>query len=249
MPWRRHRRARPRLDDRALADSWQIVSLLLDYPDERLVELLPVLRGSAAGLPDEVREPLGRFLEHAGATPLPALQADYVDTFDVTRRCALHLTYFLHGDTRKRGAALVQIKQAYRQAGVEVDEGVELPDHLCVVLEFGATQDAATAWKLLNDHRVGIELLHTALLGRRSPWLDVVRALRATLPSLGDDDEQALARLIAEGPPQEDVGIDTSPYAQDPALDAHLGRVPDLATSPTTGTHDLGATIPVGAPR
>ena len=102
------------------------------------------------------------------------LQRDYVETFDVTRRCCLYLTYFAHGDTRKRGLALVQFKQAYREAGVELD-AAELPDHLCVVLEFGATVDAETAWRLLNDHRAGIEMLRIALAETGSPWHDALR--------------------------------------------------------------------------
>ncbi|WP_245634744.1 nitrate reductase molybdenum cofactor assembly chaperone [Janibacter terrae] len=235
------------MQGRALADAWQVISLLLDYPDERLVSLVPVLRESAQGLPATVGEHLVDLLDHIERTDLTDLQAQYVDTFDVTRRCALHLTYFLHGDTRKRGVALVQFKQAYRAAGVQLDdEDAELPDHLCVLLEFGATCDPDTAWRLLNDHRVGIELLHTALTGKQSSWLPAVRALRATLPRLRGDDEEALGRLIAEGPPQEDVGIDTAPYAQDPALDEHLAG--PLRPSPPAGSH-LGATIPVGAPR
>lgn len=248
MPWRRHRRTRPAVEGAALADAWQLVSLLLDYPDERLLGLVPVLRSSAQGLPAAVGEPIGTFLDHLEAHDLAALQEEYVDTFDVTRRCALHLTYFLHGDTRKRGVALVQFTQAYRAAGASLDDvGGELPDHLCVLLEFGATCDLDTAWKLLNDHRVGIELLYTALTGKQSPWLPAVQALRATLPQLQGDDEEALARLIAQGPPQEDVGIDSAPYAQDPALDEHLGAPPRPGPAPTTA--DLGSTIPVGAPR
>lgn len=253
MPWRRHRRAEPAIDGRAQADAWQAISLLLDYPEEHLLELAPVLRETAKGLPWQVGEKLTTFLDHLEVTSLTELQATYVDTFDVTRRCALHLTYFLHGDTRKRGAALVQFKQAYRRAGVELaEDGLELPDHLCVVLEFGATTDPQSAWKLLNDHRVGVELLHTALTGRHSPWLPVVQALRATLPELQGDDEQALARLIAQGPPQEEVGIDTSPYAHDPALDEHLAApMSGSACGSAPGTHSaqLGPTIPVGAPR
>lgn len=257
MPWRRHRRTSPKMDQRAQADVWQMVSLLLDYPDERLLGLVPVLRESTRGVPSVVAEPLTAFIDHLEATPLPQLQADYVDTFDVTRRCALHLTYFLHGDTRKRGAALVQFKQAYRRAGVEIeDEGVELPDHLCVVLEFGATADPQTAWKLLNDHRVAIELLRTALKGKESPWLPVVEALRATLPQLQGDDEEALARLIAQGPPQEEVGIDNAPYSLDPAFDERVSTPLSGAACDSSGTPrrpsttaDLGPTIPVGAPR
>ena len=56
------------------------------------------------------------------------------------RRCNLFLTYFAHGDTRKRGMALLRFKQTYLAAGFELDDA-ELPDHLCVVLEFAATVD------------------------------------------------------------------------------------------------------------
>lgn len=265
MPlWKRHRRSRPRLDDRAQADTWQLCSLLLDYPDEQLVARLPVLREVIEGLPAPVADPLRRFLDHVATTVqdkgLGVLQIDYVDTFDVTRKCALHLTYFLHGDTRNRGVALVQFKQLYRQHGVELadreDAGAELPDFLPVVLEFGATAAPEVAWKLLNDHRVGIELLRRALERNGSPWLDVIGAVRATLPTLDGDDEQALARLIAEGPPQETVGLDdaalNAPYAIDPALD-RLREPPSDGCSTGGGAphtpESLGTTIPVGAPR
>ncbi|WP_338748162.1 nitrate reductase molybdenum cofactor assembly chaperone [Janibacter alittae] len=248
MPWRRHRRSAPALGPQAQADAWQLISLLLDYPDERLDSLRPLLRETATGLPEHVGGPLLTFLDRLDTVPLQQVQSEYVDTFDVTRKCSLHLTFFLHGDTRKRGAALVQFKQAYRAAGVEMaDEGSELPDHLSVILEFGASADPTSAWKLLNDHRVGIELLHRALTDRESPWRPVVVALRATLPALKGDDEQALARLIAEGPPQEEVGIDQSPYAMDPALDGASAAHPP--TPQPSARADLGPTIPVGAPR
>lgn len=262
LPWRRHRRARSRLEPAAQADTWQLCSLLLDYPDEALVARLPLLQEAVDGLPAPVAEPLARFLAHVRSTVerdgLGALQTAYVDTFDVTRKCALHLTYFLHGDTRNRGVALVRFKQVYRQHGVELAEGEgsagELPDFLPVVLEFGATTDPEAAWKLLNDHRVGIELLRRALDARSSPWLDVLSALRATLPALDEDDEVALVRLITEGPPQETVGLDdaalNAPYAMDPALD-RLREPPGHGCgdgAPHT-SHQLGTTIPVGAPR
>lgn len=278
LPWRRHRRTPARLPAAVLADAWQVCSLLLAYPDDRLTGRLPLLREAAAGLPADVRGPLDGFLDHVTATlaagsGLGALQRDYVDTFDVTRKCALHLTYFLHGDTRNRGVALVRFKQLYREHGVELAEGGpdagELPDHLSVVLEFGACVAPDAAWKLLNDHRVGIELLHRALARRDSPWVDVVRALRATLPALDGDDEAALARLIAEGPPSETVGLDdaalNAPYAHDPGLEEAVsgGHGPPAhgagcdhghGSSPAAGggRHTpalLGTTIGVGGPR
>lgn len=239
MRWRRHRGAQPALSEHHLADTWQLVSLLLDYPDEVLLARVSMLREVVNGLPVTQRDLLTDVLATLERTDLGALQRDYVDTFDVTRRCSLHLTYFSHGDTRRRGVALVEFKQAYRKAGIEFNTDAELPDHLCVVLEFGAVQDWATAWRLLTAHRVGIEVLRAGLAQRGSPWLPALEALRTTLPPLEGDDETALLRLVAEGPPQEDVGLE--PYAIDPRLNPR----PQLADT----TALLGPNIPVGAPR
>jgi nitrate reductase delta subunit len=237
---RRNQQAGPRLDEQRLATAWQTISLLLDYPTQDLLDRRGLLTHAAATLPPPVGAALRRFLETLGTRPLGDLQRDYVETFDVTRRCCLYLTYFAHGDTRKRGLALVQVKQAYRRAGAELVEG-ELPDHLCVVLEFGATADVGMAWKLLNDHRAGIEMLRIALADKGSAWHDVVLALVATLPELRGDDAEQVARLIAAGPPSEDVGLDTQPYALDPRLNEHNNPRPSELV-------ELGPTIPVGAP-
>ena len=238
MPGRRRSTGAPagRLDDGTLATAWQVVSLLLDYPTEELLYRRPLLESAVAPLPAPVADPLRRFLAGVDSTSLGELQREYVETFDITRRCCLYLTYFAHGDTRKRGLALVQVKQAYRRAGAELDTD-ELPDHLGVVLEFGATADLEVAWRLLQDHRAGVEVLRIALADKGSRWHDVVCALVATLPALRGDDEEQLAALVAAGPPSEDVGLDTQPYALDPRLNPR-------PTEPT----DLGPTIPVGAP-
>lgn len=233
---RRPRHPGPRLDAGRLATAWQVLSLLLEYPTEELVGRRDVLGAAAATLPVPVREPVCRFLTVLDTVPLGRLQRDYVETFDVTRRCCLYLTYFAHGDTRKRGLALVQFKQAYRKAGVEFD-AAELPDHLCVVLEFGAAYDADTAWRLLNDHRAGVEMLRIALADKGSPWHDLLLALASTLPELKGEDEEKMIALIAQGPPSEEVGLDLQPYAMDPRLNPRPSE-----------SIELGDTIPVGAP-
>src|SRR5699024_2637108 len=266
--WRRHRRASPALDPRVQSAAWQCVSLLLEYPEQELMDQLPLLQEVAGELPESLGEPIDALAGHLSTRGLREVQSQYVDTFDITRKCSLHLTFFTHGDTRKRGVALVQFKQAYRRGGVDMaDEQSELPDHLSVLLEFGAACDPEAAWKLLNDHRVGIQLLHRALTERDSPWRHATEALRATLPELEGDDEQALRRLIAEGPPQEQVGLDTSPYgSHDPALDPHapIGAGEEPGPGGPSGAGgpggpgapaglerhaDLGPTISVGPPR
>ncbi|WP_405885437.1 MULTISPECIES: hypothetical protein [unclassified Streptomyces] len=85
-----------------------------------------------------------------------------------------------------------------------------MPDHLAVVLEFAATDPAAGA-RLLTEHRAGLELLRLALNDDGSPWARVLDSASATLPALAGDDREAVMRLAAQGPPEEQVGLD--PYA------------------------------------
>lgn len=212
---------------------WAACSLLLDYPTADLLASLDGVRALVPGHPQ-----LTTLLDHYAATELAELQADYVETFDHTRKCALYLTYFGYGDTRRRGVALVQFKQAYRKAGVEWDEeSGELPDHLCAVLQFGADVDADGAWRLLNDHRAGVEMLRLALTTWRrddgstgSPWAAALIALCDTLPALQGEEADAVRRLVEQGPPAEEVGLDG--YGGTPQMDPLIAP----------------ARIPVGAP-
>jgi nitrate reductase delta subunit len=189
-------------------NAWQVQSLLLSYPDDELLDRLPLLRNVAARLPGRIGGPLTRFLIHARSTTLIELATQYVATFDHHKRFSLYLTYFTHGDTRKRGLALLRIKHAYRAGGLELGTG-ELPDHLAVVLEFAAVEPDA-GQRLLIEHRAGLELLRLGLCEAASPWADVLDSVSATLPALVGRDEDAIARLVAAGPPEESVGLE--PY-------------------------------------
>jgi nitrate reductase delta subunit len=195
------------LSPRDTAVTRQLAALLLCYPDEALVERLPQLRTACDSLPPPVRTPLSRLLDHLATTPLARVQEHYVATLDLKRRCSLYLTYYTHGDTRKRGVALLRFKSVYRTAGLVLGDE-ELPDYLPVVLEFCATASPSDGEQLLLDHRGGLELLRLALVDERSPYAGAVQAVCATLPPLRGDDEQAVRRLAAEGPPAEEVGLD-----------------------------------------
>lgn len=215
----------------AEAAAWQSAAVLLGYPDERLLADLRTLRRILAHVPAQVAEQLRTVVDHLGGTPLSETQAAYVDTFDTRRRHNLYLTYFAHGDTRKRGVALLRFKQTYLRAGFVLDAGDEgegtgeLPDHLCVVLEFAATVDRELGARLLLDHRASLELLRLSLRDAGSPWAGALEAVSATLPPLRGDEWDAVRRLAAEGPPAEEVGI--SPYGG-PEFDALLHETTDL---------------------
>ncbi|MEV7004984.1 nitrate reductase molybdenum cofactor assembly chaperone [Streptosporangium sp. NPDC051022] len=199
------------LGDDQLRTAHLVASVLLGYPDDRLHGALPLLAETVAALPTgEVRAGLAAFLDHAAATPPSDLAAHYVATFDLKRRCCLYLTYYAHGDTRARGAALLRFKQAFRTAGFELIDG-ELPDHLAVVCELSARGAVREAGYLLQDNRAGLEVLRRALEEERSPYADVVAAVTATLPPAGSRHHRAALRLVAQGPPAEEVGLE--PYA------------------------------------
>lgn len=203
-------RAAKALATRDAAVAHRIAALLLEYPTPALVGLVPSLRAATAELPAALAAPLTRTLAHVAGAPLTELAAQYVETFDLRRRCSLYLTYYAYGDTRRRGVALVELKQAYRAAGLELADD-ELPDHLAVLLEFASAPDQAareSGVRLLLAHRAGLELLRLALADGGSPWAGAVEAVCATLPPLDGDERTAVARLAAEGPPGEEVGLD-----------------------------------------
>jgi nitrate reductase delta subunit len=222
------RRPKGGLEPYQLTIAWQTVSLLLDYPSSEMLERLDMIRGASHDLPMALGDSIRGFADHLEQTSLPELQADYVETFDNRRRCNLFLTYFAHGDTRKRGMALLRFKQTYLSAGYDLDDA-ELPDHLCVVLEFAATVDQERGRRLMLDHRAGLELLRISLADLSSPWAALIDVVSSTLPALRGDERDAVRRLAAEGPPEEEVGL--APFAA-PQFSPGATREPILLSMP-----------------
>ena len=194
---------------------WRIAALLLDYPSAPTLAMTDQLITAAGELPESVGEPLLRVLhEFRAADPLQ-LAVRYVETFDMRRRASLHLTYYAYGDTRKRGMALLRFKHAYRQAGLQLGDE-ELPDFLPVVLEFAATVDQLQGERLLAEHVPVLELLRLSLADTGSPYASVLTAILATLPPINTADRRRIAELAAQGPPEEEVGLE--PFAMDPVM-------------------------------
>lgn len=187
---------------------YQATSLLLDYPDADLAAQLGTIRAAIeADVRGAAATHLLTLLDHLESTPLDEAQRHYVETFDMRRRCCLHLTYYAYGDTRRRGMALLDLKQTYQACGVDLVED-ELPDHLCVLLGFAASVNPSVGRTLLLDHRAGIELLRISLADRDSIYVHAIEAVCATLPALVGRDRDAVRSLIASGPPDEQVGME-----------------------------------------
>lgn len=188
---------------------FELTSLLLTYPDRELIEAGPRLRAAAHGLEAPgVREKVAGFVDWLLATPPIEAERVYVRSFDLRRRSGLYLTYYLHGDTRKRGMALLILKQRYRAHGLRLADG-ELPDLLPVVLEFAAVAGPGDGEAPLRQHRAGLEMLRAALADSGSPYHLLLDAITDVLPELTDDDRAAVTALAADGPPVETVGLHT----------------------------------------
>jgi nitrate reductase molybdenum cofactor assembly chaperone NarJ/NarW len=104
------------------------------------------------------------------------VESRYVETFDRGRATSLHLFEHVHGDSRDRGPAMVDLAQTYAKAGLMMGPE-ELPDHLCVVLEFASTQPAQLASDFLGEMEHILTAIFSALLKRESPYATVVAAV------------------------------------------------------------------------
>ncbi len=187
----------------------QVASWVLSYPDDELVAALPTL---ASALTEQRRseavDDLLAVVEHLSVADAHRLRHDYVETFDLARRHALHLSYWTDGDTRRRGEVLAGFKQVYRDSGWVVRLDGELPDHLPVVLEFAAVVDPAAGTDLLQRYRPSLELLRLALEADGSPWAPAVRAVCRTLPGASPRTTAEAMALAGPVQPTESVGLE-----------------------------------------
>lgn len=196
---------------------YKLASVLLQYPTAALFAGLDTLDTAAAqASPRPARNAFARFLRWLRATPPTEVAQHYVETFDLRRRCALYLTYHRHGDTRKRGSAMLAFSAAYRAAGFQPCGG-ELPDYLPVVLDFAALHPRGEA--LLRTHRAELELLRRALEHAGTPYVALVEATCARLPKLTRRDLAIVRRVGESGVPSEQVGLE--PFAPPEYLTGH----------------------------
>ena len=193
------------------ATIYKLCSLALQYPDEELLAARPELAAAAAGLPRaEAVLALDRFVDWWVQTPEIELAQRYVETFDLYKRSSLYLTYYALGDKRERGQALLRLRKLYRAAGLP-QTGSELPDYLPLMLEFAAAAAPGQGELVLREHRSALELVRLSLHEQHSPYADVLDAVCELVGQLSAGERLGLDRLIAQGPPQELVGLE--PFA------------------------------------
>ena len=220
--------------------AYKLASVLLQYPTAALFDGLDELDAFAATTsPKPAREAFAQFLAWLRATPPTEVAQHYVETFDLRRRCALYLTYYRYGDTRKRGMAMIAFKTAYRDAGFVPSED-ELPDYLPMVLDFADLCPRGRAAAARAPGRPGAAAPRPGQ--GRDPVRGVVAAVCAQLPKLGRRELGQVLHAWESGPPREEVGLE--PFAPPEYLAGYRGRGPMTTPAPARAVLVGGPALP-----
>ncbi|MBS0433940.1 MAG: nitrate reductase molybdenum cofactor assembly chaperone [Proteobacteria bacterium] len=157
----------------------RVLAKLLGYPSAELRAHLGELREALAAeraLGSARRAELEALMESLARTPALDVEAAYVELFDRGRSTSLHLFEHVHGDSRDRGPAMVDLAQTYEKAGLYLGPH-ELPDYLPVVLEFASTQPPREARAFLAEMVHILQAIFSALQQRGSAYASVLGAL------------------------------------------------------------------------
>lgn len=156
---------------------YKVLSVLLEYPNAEMRADVFGLRehAVASGKLDAERvAELDKFLAYLGSIELTELQAEYVQTFDLTPEHSLHLTHHIFGEEKSRGPALIDLTELYRSHGLAVD-GNELPDYLPLILEFVHSIPEDEGTRFLADTGKVLRVLAGNLEKAGSPWLSLLK--------------------------------------------------------------------------
>ena len=185
----------------------RVLARLLGYPDAPLRAALDEMHDalhSERALDAGAQAALDALIDWIGDRPPLEVEAAYVETFDRGRATSLHLFEHVHGDSRDRGPAMIDLMQTYEAAGLFLAEG-ELPDHLPVLLEFASTQPRQQAREFIGETAHILQSIHAALRARRSPY---AAALAAVIELAGESVREPEAQTEPE--PEPEAGFDQS---------------------------------------
>lgn len=170
------------------------VSLLLSYPTQEIRAAIPEIKAALAAAAGE-REMalLGRLADDIAGCDLYDAQERYVFLFDRTRSLSLHLFEHVHGESRDRGQAMVDLMSMYEADGFEID-AKELPDYLPMFLEYLSVKPAAEAAELLGQTVHILAALRERLRKRKSVYANAFAVLEAL--ASGKPDAGLLAGLM-----------------------------------------------------
>jgi nitrate reductase delta subunit len=182
----------------------KVLSALLCYPTAELQAAVPDMRAALdaeARLPQKNRHRLDRILDEIATGDLYDLQERYVLLFDRTRSLSLHLFEHVHGESRDRGQAMVDLAALYAHHGLAIGAS-ELPDHLPLFLEFLSEVPEAEAQELIEETAHVLEAIRLRLKKRKVPYSSVFSCAQALAHASPQSDVVA----VLMGEPDEDPG-------------------------------------------
>ncbi len=182
----------------------KVLSALLTYPSEELIAAtgeLALALDREKLLPAKERAALQGLLDDLTSGDLIEAQERFILLFDRTRSLSLHLFEHVHGESRDRGQAMVDLIRLYEEGGF-TPTTKELPDFLPLFLEYAATRQPAEAIELIGQPAHVFAALRERLVKRASPYAAVFAGLLALAKA--KPDKATLARLLAEPDPEPD---------------------------------------------
>lgn len=199
--------------------TFKALSALLSYPDENLQAAINEIEGvirSENFIDLEACRALEPLLAELARLDLFDLQERYVDLFDKTRRLSLHLFEHVHGESRDRGQAMVDLAALYEKGGLTLAAN-ELPDYLPLFLEYLSTLSIEEARPLLANALHIISTLEDRLASRNSAYAAVFSAIRtvtdgaAAVPAIATPAEAAPDDLAALDAAWEETAVSFGP--------------------------------------
>lgn len=159
---------------------FKLLSLLLLYPEQDLLDSLPELKEHALGQP-LLNQHLLPLFDYLAEHELIVLQEHYVSTFDRNPAHSLHLFEHIHGESRDRGQAMVDLLKEYLEHGLAISAD-ELPDYVPLFLEFLTQLDTNHAERLLGDAIHVLVHIGNKLSANNSPYAVVFDVLQSLSP-------------------------------------------------------------------
>ena len=179
-------------------NSLKVLSALLCYPDQALLQYkddMKAVLNQEAVLEPSIQERLIAFIDVLCSRDLMDSQAEYVETFDRGRSLSLLLFEHVHGESRDRGQAMVNLLDIYKENGFDVTAN-ELPDYIPLYLEYLSQRPDAEIHDWLSEIEHILALLATRLQEREHPYQVIFQSLLSLLD--GNVDMERLRRAVAE---------------------------------------------------
>ena len=187
----------------------KVIACLLDYPRQEFAENkgeLALIISQAKEISPDHRARLLQTLQHIYDGDLMDAEERYTGLFEQGRSLSLHLFEHVHGESRDRGQAMVDLMAEYAGNGFEINSR-ELPDYIPMFLEYLSKRPDLEAREWLADVSHILSLLGARLVERGSPFATLFECL---LLIAGRSEEMAeqLAKIAGEEPDNTPEALD-----------------------------------------